>query len=54
MQPAFHMDDALRRTWRQLVTWPDSGPPDPTPNRAFDFVVDGSDELAEQVFATLR
>ena len=29
--------------------WGPAGPPDPHPNRAFDWVVDGFDELAERL-----
>jgi 2-haloacid dehalogenase len=38
---------------RRPDEWGPEGPPDPKPNRAYDFVVDGFDALAEQVLGTL-
>jgi 2-haloacid dehalogenase len=38
---------------RRPDEWGPQGPPDPKPNRAYDFVVDGFDALAEQVLGTL-
>ncbi len=38
---------------RRPDEWGPEGPPDPKPNMAYDFVVDGFDALAEQVLGTL-
>jgi 2-haloacid dehalogenase len=38
---------------RRPDEWGPEGPPEPNPNMAYDFVVDGFDELAERVLATL-
>ena len=39
---------------RRPDEWGPEGPPEPNPNRDYDFVVDGFDELADRVLATLN
>jgi 2-haloacid dehalogenase len=38
---------------RRPDEWGPEGPPDPNPNRDYDFIVDRFDELADQVLGTL-
>jgi 2-haloacid dehalogenase len=38
---------------RRPDEWGPEGPPDPNPNRAYDFVVDGFDALAQQVLGAV-
>jgi 2-haloacid dehalogenase len=38
---------------RRPDEWGPEGPPEPNPNRDYDFVVDGFNELADRVLATL-
>jgi 2-haloacid dehalogenase len=46
------MDAGMRTAFvRRPAEWGPSGPPDPNPNRAYDHVVDGFDELQRQVLA---
>ena len=38
---------------RRPDEWGPAGPPDPNPNRAYDFIEDGFDGLRERVLAKL-
>ncbi len=48
------MDAGMRTAFvRRPDEWGPAGPPDPQPNRAYDHVVDGFDELQRQVLARI-
>jgi 2-haloacid dehalogenase len=50
---AAHAEGMRTAFVRRPLEWGPAGPPDPNPNMAYDHVVDGFDELRQQVLARL-